>query len=347
MSDGILFSGQIVVARRSRAAFFGSYAAQALAVFVLVEFCVFAPPIEIPIKSRRDFQYVALAPEPKPEPTEPPKLKPVVHPPEPMVETAQVRMPVQPVKKIVQQPPDPTPAPVKVASTVMPEALVKTNVVKPQAPVITGGFSAGSSATPTVKAPVEKVQTGGFGDPNGLPGKGDGKGHMIAAAYGSFDLPQGPGQGNGSGGAKGIKGTVASAGFGNGVATQHPVPGGNGNGQGVQKGSFGDTQIAKNDGMQKRSLSAEPVLTPVEILYKPRPTYTDEARALKLEGEVLVEVVFTAGGQVKAVRVVRGLGHGLDEAALKAAEQIRFRPAQREGHAVDSTAVLHVIFQMA
>jgi len=59
------------------------------------------------------------------------------------------------------------------------------------------------------------------------------------------------------------------------------------------------------------------------------------------------EVVFTANGQVKALRVVRGLGHGLDEAALRAAEQIKFKPAQREGHAVDSMAVLHVIFQMA
>jgi TonB family protein len=94
-------------------------------------------------------------------------------------------------------------------------------------------------------------------------------------------------------------------------------------------------------------IAAQPDSVPVEIVSKPKPVYTDEARQLHIEGEVLVEVVFTAAGQVHALRVVRGLGHGLDEAALRAAEQIRFKPAQRDGHAVDSTAVLHVVFQIA
>jgi len=44
---------------------------------------------------------------------------------------------------------------------------------------------------------------------------------------------------------------------------------------------------------------------------------------------------------------VRGLGHGLDEAAAKAAEQIRFRPAQQNGQPVDFPAVLHILFQLA
>jgi len=84
----------------------------------------------------------------------------------------------------------------------------------------TGDFQ-GSSVAPTVNAPISKVQTGGFGDPNGLKPSDNGKpnGKLIASAAGSFDMPVGPGQGNGSGGAKGIKGTVASADFGTGVAT--------------------------------------------------------------------------------------------------------------------------------
>jgi hypothetical protein len=45
--------------------------------------------------------------------------------------------------------------------------------------------------------------------------------------------------------------------------------------------------------------------------------------------------------------VVRGLGHGLDEAAIAAANKMRFKPAQRMGQAIDSTAVVHVVFQMA
>jgi TonB family protein len=46
-------------------------------------------------------------------------------------------------------------------------------------------------------------------------------------------------------------------------------------------------------------------------------------------------------------RVVRGLGHGLDEAAIAAANKMRFKPALRNGQAVDSTAVVHVVFQLA
>jgi TonB family protein len=87
--------------------------------------------------------------------------------------------------------------------------------------------------------------------------------------------------------------------------------------------------------------------SPVEITYKPNPVYTDEARNLKLEGEVLLEVNFTANGQLHVNRVVRGLGHGLDEAAVAAANKMRFKPALRNGQAIDSTAVVHVVFQLA
>jgi TonB family protein len=85
----------------------------------------------------------------------------------------------------------------------------------------------------------------------------------------------------------------------------------------------------------------------MEILYKPNPVYTEEARRLRLEGEVLLEVVFGASGELRVLRVVRGLGHGLDEAAVRSAQQIRFKPAKREGQAVDSVATLHVRFQLA
>src|SRR5262249_38210622 len=87
---------------------------------------------------------------------------------------------------------------------------------------------------------------------------------------------------------------------------------------------------------------AEPGGAPVEILWKPKPQYTDEGRAKKLEGEVVLEVVFRASGEVQVVRVVRGLGSGLDEAARAAAEQIRFRPSRRGGVAVDSNGRVQI-----
>jgi len=87
---------------------------------------------------------------------------------------------------------------------------------------------------------------------------------------------------------------------------------------------------------------------PVEILAKPNPIYTEEARKLRLEGEVLLEVVFPAsGGTVQVIRVIRGLGHGLDEAAVRAAQQIRYKPAKRDGQPVDFPATVHIVFQLA
>jgi len=178
-----------------------------------------------------------------------------------------------------------------------------------------------------------------------LPGTGKQGAKLYAAAAGGFDMPVGAGQGNGSGGAKGIKGTVASADFGNGIAT-----GGNGdgrsNGKGVATGGFGSEQVV-HAGPKVVQADAGPATTPVEITFKPNPAYTQEARDMKLEGEVLLEVSFSANGTLHVNKVVRGLGHGLDEAAMAAANKIRFKPALRYGQPVDSTAVVHVTFQMA
>src|SRR5262245_15208851 len=91
---------------------------------------------------------------------------------------------------------------------------------KPLKPELkTNVFSTGSSAKPTVNLPANQVQTGGFGDPNGVRGEGRPGKPVNVASLGSFDLPTGPGAGNGTGGSNGAKGTVASSGFGNGVAT--------------------------------------------------------------------------------------------------------------------------------
>jgi TonB family protein len=205
----------------------------------------------------------------------------------------------------------------------------------------TGEF--GSSATPAVNAPIQKVQTGGFGDPNGLNGETK-QAKLISAKLGSFDMPEGAGTGNGTGGTSGMKGTIASAGFGSGIAQPGQGDGGK-SGRGVQASGFAAQQIAS---APKRALDDTAALTTqVEILYKPKPVYTEEARKLNIEGEVLLEVVFGANGDLHVNRVVRGLGHGLDEAAVGAANKIKFKPAQRNGSPVDSLSIVHVMFQMA
>ncbi|MGZ4835398.1 MAG: energy transducer TonB [Terriglobales bacterium] len=224
-----------------------------------------------------------------------------------------------------------------------PQLKLTTGGARPQL-VHTGDFG-GSSQKPTVNAAIEKVQTGGFGDPNGLPGTGRQGAKLYAAPVGSFDMPAGPGQGNGSGGATGIKGTVASADFGSGIATA-----GNGNGRSngkIATGGFGSEQVVHSSGPKIAQPDSGPATTPVEVTFKPNPIYTDEARSMRLEGEVLIEVNFSANGTLHVNRVVRGLGHGLDEAAIAAANKIRFKPALRTGQPIDSTAIVHVTFQLA
>jgi protein TonB len=74
--------------------------------------------------------------------------------------------------------------------------------------------------------------------------------------------------------------------------------------------------------------------TPARLVGGPAPTYTEAARADGIEGDVHVELVVDPSGAVESARVVRGLGHGLDEAALHAAQQYRFVAATAGGRAV-------------
>jgi TonB family protein len=113
----------------------------------------------------------------------------------------------------------------------------------------------------------------------------------------------------------------------------------------VHASNFGDT-VAAAPTAATRQVVASPT-TSAQILEKPRPVYTEEARRLGIEGEVQLEVCFRASGEVDIVRVVRGLGHGLDENAARAARTIRFLPAKRDGQPVDSTATVHITFQLA
>lgn len=223
------------------------------------------------------------------------------------------------------------------AAPVIPRQLVKTDV-----------FSTGSSAAPTLARAPQQVQTGGFGDPNGVPASQNHGNPLTIAQLGSYALPAGAGYGNGSGGTRGVRGVVASAGFGSGIAAGDNTGRVNASRGTVRQSGFGDSEpVTAAQPRSRPAESATPKLLPAEIISKPTPVYTEEARKLHIEGEVLLEVVFESSGQLRVGRIVRGLGHGLDEAAIQAAEQIRFKPALRDGRPADSTAVLHIVFQLA
>jgi TonB family protein len=323
-----------------------SYGLQILLVIILINMGLIWPER---LSIARNYHVTELIPMPslQPEPLMVKAPPPVLHakllPRAPIFASPKLTVPRE-IRAPRQQQPDVTPPKIAV-NNFAPAVLKQVGGARPTLIVHTGEF--GSSAVPTVNAPIQKVQTGGFGDPNGIKGQGKEGAHLIAANTGAFDLPQGPGKGNGAGGANGIKGTIASAGFGNGIAQAGQSDGrSNGRGSAVQTAGFGAQQIAQG-GVKTVPIDSGPPTTPVEISYKPNPVYTDEARQLKLQGEVLLEVMFTAKGQLHVNRVVRGLGHGLDEAAIAAANKMRFKPALRNGTAVDSTAVVHVVFQMA
>jgi TonB family protein len=170
--------------------------------------------------------------------------------------------------------------------------------------------------------PAAQVQTGGFGDPNGVKGEGDGKSKVTVATLGAFGMPDGPSYGNGVGGGHGRAGTVQSSGF-------------------------GDESAASRGVVKARQLPEQTTGKSVEIVSKPKPSYTEEARQLRLEGEVLLRVQFLTSGEVRVLKIVQGLGHGLDEQAMHAAERIKFKPAEHDGQQIDSEATVHIIFELA
>jgi TonB family protein len=317
----------------------------------------------------RQEQLTYLAPEPKPYVPPVPKIKmppppvlpkeePRIVPPTPVITPPKVELP----KMEAKAPAMPAPAP--------------RPVVTPPRPVL-GAFK--SPQAPAAQAPrVAAAQAAGFGAPTGVHSNPDANRPSQLASVGAFGAAS-----NSDQGAASRRGAVATTGFGSGAPSGSPngsargvavstgfgsgsqpagQPGGHGSvastgfGAGSQPGGTagGHGTIASTGfGAGKPAATAAPAraqeaaVTPIIVLAKPLPQYTAEARAAHIEGDVTLEVRFTAQGQVEVLRVVSGLGHGLDEQARLAAERIRFKPATRDGKPVDQVSVIHVAFQLA
>jgi len=291
----------------------------------------------------RDYHAIALVPTPVPVNHEMQKqLKPLLAAQLDDPPPTALRLPAPLPRPKVEDPPAPE---VKISTKKIDSLPTPAIPAIPKQIVRTNVFSTGSSAPQTIERAPQQVQTGGFGDPNGVPAGTTPTRAVNIAQLGGFDLPTGPGYGNGTGGAQGSRGVVASTGFGGGIATGNArtaapaTP--------VHPAGFGDADVPATPTVQSRPAQQAVRITPAEILSKPVPTYTDEARTQHIQGEVLLEVVLEASGNLRVLKVVRGLGHGLDDAAVRAAQQIRFKPALKDGQPSDSTAVVHIIFQLA
>lgn len=113
---------------------------------------------------------------------------------------------------------------------------------------------------------------------------------------------------------------------------------GSGTGNGVGPGSGGGT------GGGVRRIGGG-VSAPV-VLFAPEPEFSEEARKAKVAGNVLVYLQVDATGRPTHVRVLRGIGLGLDEKALEAVRQYKFKPAMENGHPVAVEMNVEVNFQI-
>jgi TonB family protein len=197
-------------------------------------------------------------------------------------------------------------------------------------------FTEVKTVSPQQLAPTPAVRASGFESPEA---SAPGTARRTLSAIGMFDSSSAADGGLAHRSAS----TSTPAGFSE--ASAGPVPSAPPRAA-IRNAAFGEAQIGRSAAAQSRTPAAASA-TQVEILSKPRPVYTAEARALRIDGEVLLEVQFSASGEARVLRVVRGLGHGLDESAQAAAAAIRFRPARRDGVAVDSSAIVHIVFQLA
>lgn len=311
-----------------------------LHVAVLVVFALLAARIASTPTLPREYRpvtFVMMAPLPIPHEATPPlKLSPAiqhrdVERPRP-VELAKPDVPAPAPKPLAHS--EPGSAPPESVRPAAP-AVPPTPTPARTRPPVTVGLFADSAPTVHEAEPVKAVHTAGFDTASPTAKAGETK---TLAAVGAFDsVTTGPP-------AKVARpgGVVASAGFGSVAAdtpgTRKPVAE-------VHAGGF-DAAPAAAVPTRVAAPSAR-VDVPVEILFKPTPIYSEEARALKLEGDVLLDVEFAASGTLSVLQVVRGLGHGLDEAATTAAKQIRFKPAQSAGRPITLRTTVHIVFRLA
>jgi TonB family protein len=279
-------------------------------------------------------------PRPKVKVTPPPKLPPPPAPPKIQMEAPKIAMPK----------PKPEPKPIQMEAKLPMPAMKDPKpaiILAPQPKAaLTAAMPAQDSSVKPSTAPVHLGQTfGATPNPNAtrpatIAAIGNPYGGMQGPAVAPHGMVGSTGIGNGTkfGSNAGVVGKVASAG----------IPGATGNGP---AGNYGKVASAGIPGVTAVAVAprviAQLVSTNLEVISKPSVQYTSEARQLKVQGDVILRVTFTAAGQVVVQGVVRGLGHGLDEEARRVAQQIRFRPATRDGRPQDLTTTITITFQLA
>jgi len=113
---------------------------------------------------------------------------------------------------------------------------------------------------------------------------------------------------------------------------------GPGRGPGAGPGEGGDT------GGGPRGLGG--ASTAPVVLFQVEPEFSEEARKAKLQGVVMLYGEVDTNGRLRNIRVTRGLGLGLEEKAIEAVKQWRFRPGTLDGKPIVSAAAIEVNFHL-
>lgn len=143
--------------------------------------------------------------------------------------------------------------------------------------------------------------------------------------------------------------TSAGPGSGGGIGTGQGSGVGSGTGAGVGPGSGGGMGGGSGGGIGSGIgpyVMGSGVKEPV-ALRQPLPPYTEEARKMRAEGIVLLQAIVRKDGSVDSFKVIRGLGYGLDESAIRTiASKWRFRPGTYKGKPVDVQIDIEVAFSI-
>lgn len=274
---------------------------------------------------------------PAPPKEETPKL------PEVKLDAPKMRMPK------IEQKPDLKPVQMEAKATLPVVKAAKPAIIlapQPKAALRAAAPAQVAQAHPST-APVHLGETFGVTpNPNAtrpatIAAIGNPYGGMTGPAVAPRGVVGSAGIGNGTrpGSNAGTVGKVASAGIPAGTAAPASYGGG-------KVASAGIPAMQAAVAPPSASI-AIPRSTNLEVISKPLVQYTSEARTLRVQGDVVLRVTFTAAGQVLVQGVVHSLGHGLDEEARRVAQQIRFHPATRNGQAVDMTTNITITFQLA
>ncbi len=121
---------------------------------------------------------------------------------------------------------------------------------------------------------------------------------------------------------------------------------GSGNGTGVGAGSGAGLGAGNGQGYGGGVYNVGGGVSAPVAIYAPEPQFSDEARRAKYQGVVDLQIIVTKQGLPADIKVVRHLGMGLDEKAIEAVKQYRFRPAMYHGHPVAVRMIVEVDFHL-